>query len=132
MSKTIVVGYSPDPFGAAALTAAMEEADLRQARVLVVNATRGDALGDDTFASADQLEELEERLGGSGVICEVRQTMGRDVADQILAAADDASAELIVVGIRRRSPVGKLLMGSVAQKVLLGAGCPVLAVKADS
>jgi nucleotide-binding universal stress UspA family protein len=55
--------------------------------------------------------------------------MGVDVAEQVLAVADEVSASLVVIGLRRRSPVGKLIMGSVAQRILLSADCPVLAVK---
>ena len=46
-----------------------------------------------------------------------------------VAAADEEHATLIVVGIRHRTPVGKLLLGSVAQRIILEAHCPVLAVK---
>ncbi|WP_201931094.1 universal stress protein [Nocardioides donggukensis] len=129
MGTTIVVGYSPDPPGTAALDAALEEARVRDARLLVVNATRGGALGDDTYACAEDLEALERRLAECGVAGEVHQPMGRDVAELILAAAEEADAALLVIGVRRRSAVGKLLLGSVSQRVLLGAECPVLAVK---
>lgn len=44
--------------------------------------------------------------------------------------AEETNAELIVIGLRRRTPVGKLILGSQAQRVLLDANCPVLAVKA--
>ena len=126
---TIVVGWTPDEFGEAALRRGIEEAKLRSGRVVVVNATRGDALVDERYADDDQLAALATELGGAGVEVDVRRALGADVGDQVLAVADDVSADLVVIGLRRRTPVGKLLMGSVAQRVLLGAECAVLAVK---
>ena len=128
-ATVIVVGWMPDEFGEAALARAMEEARLRDGRVVVVNATRGDALVDDRYADEEQLAALATELGGAGVEVDVRRSMGADVGDQVLAVAADEAADLVVIGLRRRSPVGKLLMGSVAQRILLGAECAVLAVK---
>ena len=54
----------------------------------------------------------------------------KDPAEVLVELAEETNAELIVIGVRRRTPVGKLLLGSQAQKVLLDAECPVLAVKA--
>ena len=63
---------------------------------------------------------------------EVRQVGGGfEPAEDLLSIAEASSAELIVIGLRRRSPVGKLILGSNAQRVLLDAPCPVLAVKAQ-
>lgn len=129
MSATIVVGWSPDEFGAAAVERALVEASLREARVVVVNGTRGDAYVDEHYATGKQVRALEATLADSQVATEVRQTLGHDVAEQVLEVAAEVEAILVVLGIRRRSPVGKLLMGSVAQKVILGAECAVLAVK---
>ena len=126
---TIVVGWTPDEFGEAALRRGLEEAKLREGRVVVVNATRGDALVDERYADDEQLAALATELGGAGVEVDVRRSMGADVGDQVLAVAADVSADLVVIGLRRRTPVGKLLMGSVAQRILLGAECAVLAVK---
>jgi nucleotide-binding universal stress UspA family protein len=126
---TIVVGWTPDEFGEAALARGVEEARLRDGRVVVVNATRGDALVDDRYADEDQLTRLAAELAATGVEVDVRRSMGADVGDQVLAVAAEVSGDLIVIGLRRRSPVGKLLMGSVAQRILLGADCAVLAVK---
>jgi nucleotide-binding universal stress UspA family protein len=126
---TIVVGWTPDQYGEAALSRGIEEARLREGRVVVVNATRGDALVDERYADEEQLAALTAELGGAGIEVDVRRSMGADVGDQVLSVAGDVSADLIVIGLRRRSPVGKLLMGSVAQRILLGADCAVLAVK---
>jgi nucleotide-binding universal stress UspA family protein len=63
---------------------------------------------------------------------EVRQLVrGKDPAEDLIGVAEEVKADLIVIGLRRRSPVGKLILGSNAQRVLLDAGCPVLAVKAE-
>ncbi len=126
---TIVVGWTPDEFGEVALARGLEEAKLREGRVVVVNATRGDALVDERYADDDQLAALAIELGGAGVEVDVRRSMGADVGDQVLQVAGDVDADLVVIGLRRRTPVGKLLMGSVAQRILLGAECAVLAVK---
>lgn len=128
---SVVVGYVPRGEGEAALAHAVTEARSRQVRLVVVNTSRGDALVDERFADEKQLTELERRLADTGVDHEVVQTIrGREAAEEILAAAHEHRADLVVIGLRHRSPVGKLLMGSTAQKVLLEAACPVLAVKA--
>jgi nucleotide-binding universal stress UspA family protein len=131
---TIVVGYVPKPEGRAALRRAAEEARLRNARLVVVNSHRGGReLGaDDAVQSEEDLEVIHRDLDESGVEHEIRQLVrGMDPADDLVNVADEVGAEFIVIGLRRRSPVGKLILGSNAQRVLLDAPCPVLAVKAD-
>ena len=130
---TIVVGYVPKPEGKAALKRAVEEAKLRDSRLVVVNSHRGgrEFDRDDAIETEAQLEEVDGVLRGAGVEHDVRQLVrGMDPAEDLVNVADEVGAELIVIGLRRRSPVGKLILGSNAQRVLLDAPCPVLAVKA--
>ena len=69
----------------------------------------------------------------AGVRVEVRHLVrGREPAEDLIEVAESSHAELIVIGLRRRTPVGKLILGSNAQRILLDATCPVLAVKATS
>jgi nucleotide-binding universal stress UspA family protein len=56
-------------------------------------------------------------------------TGDQDVAGTVLGLATEASAEVLVIGARRRSPVGKFLLGSVTQTIILDADVPVLVVK---
>jgi nucleotide-binding universal stress UspA family protein len=67
----------------------------------------------------------------AGVQASLRPCEGTDAADFMIDASYEEDVELIVIGVRRRSPVGKLFLGSTAQRVILEAGCPVTAVKAD-
>ena len=131
---TVVVGYVPKPEGEAALAKAIEEARLREAKLVVVNSHRGGSEFDSNVSTqADRdMEAVRERLAGAGVPFDVRQLVrGFEPAEDLLSIAEANEAELIVIGLRRRSPVGKLILGSNAQRVLLDAHCPVLAVKAD-
>lgn len=128
---TIVVGYVPKPEGRAALDRAIEEATLRGQRLLVVNASRGDALVDAGYAGVQEIELVKSRLAESGVHHEVRQLVrGHEPADEVVDLAEEVGAELIVIGLRRRTAVGKFLLGSTAQRILMHAPCAVLAVKA--
>jgi nucleotide-binding universal stress UspA family protein len=117
----IVVGYSAKPEGRAALQRALSEAKLRGAALVVVD-TSPDGETDD----------LAAELGASGVSYEIRTPADvHDSAEELIRIAETTAADFIVIGLRRRSPVGKLLLGSNAQRVLLDAACPVLAVKAE-
>jgi nucleotide-binding universal stress UspA family protein len=128
----IIVGYLPTPEGVAALDSAIEEARRRGRRLIVVNSSRGESLVDPRFATGAEWESVERRLTESGVEHELAQIVeSKDAADQILALARDLNAELIVIGLRRRTAVGKFIMGSQAQTILLQAECPVLAVKSN-
>ena len=129
---TVLVGYIPNQLGEAALTKAMEQARLRNRRLIVLNSSRGEAAVELHRLSPEGAQALHERLDASGVEFDIRPIVdSREPHDEILDAAEAFSAELIVIGLRRRSPVGKLIMGSTAQRVLLDAPCDVLAVKAE-
>ncbi|MFG1813352.1 universal stress protein [Kribbella sp. NPDC049174] len=129
----ILVGYVPTPEGEAALAAAATEAELRGASVLLLNTSRGDAYIDARYANADELAAAEAGLRERGVEVTIQQAASSgDVAGELLKAAAADDVILIVLGLRRRSPVGKLILGSTAQRVLLESPVPVLAVKAPS
>ena len=130
----IVVGYVPKPEGRAALRRAAEEAQLRSARLVVVNSHRGgrEFHRDDAVDTEADLADIHRELDEAGVDHEIRTLeRGMDPADDLVNVANEVSAEFIVIGLRRRTPVGKLILGSNAQRVLLDAPCPVLAVKAE-
>jgi nucleotide-binding universal stress UspA family protein len=129
---SVVVGYIPDEYGEAALAEGIEEARRRKVRLVVVNATKGDALVDRRYVGETGLADLRSRLAGLDLEHEVRQAVVADVAEEMLRVVHDTGAQVLVIGIRHRTPVGKMIMGSVAQHVLLDAPCPVLAVKPAS
>ncbi|BEL08509.1 universal stress protein [Actinoplanes sichuanensis] len=127
---TVLVGYLPTPEGEAAFAAALDEATRRSESVLLINSPRGGAPVSGDVAAPDDLAELTRRAATAGVPLEIRQAAHTgQFADVLLDIARESRASVIVIGLRRRSPVGKLFLGSTAQQILLDADHPVLAVK---
>ena len=126
---TIVVGYLATREGRAALDAALDESRLRDEDLVLVVSQRGDEQAAVAEELAAALSGVHAELIGLQVEHEVRTLRGGDVADDILGVAQDVDASLVVIGLRRRSHVGKLILGANAQRVLFDAPCPVLTVK---
>jgi nucleotide-binding universal stress UspA family protein len=122
---TVLVGWSSSEEGAAALESAVAEATLRGGSLAVLDLTAADDRGQ---ATRRVVGEVAGRHGGLTVRA-VERPEKQDPVDALLDAAVAEQAELVVVGTRRRSPVGKFLLGSTAQRVILGAEVPVLVVK---
>jgi nucleotide-binding universal stress UspA family protein len=130
---TIVVGYTPAAPGRAALAAAIEQARKESEPLLVVNSGRGETLDDPTYAQPADLEWVRTTAEEAGVEVTIRQELrGRDAADELLDVLEEVDASLCVIGIRKRSAVGKMLLGSNANQILMSAPCPVLTVRAAS
>lgn len=130
----IVVGYVPTDEGRAALRRAASECKLRNTRLVVINSNRGgkDLDAEEAARYEQELDTVRGELDAVGITHEVRQLVrGLEPAEDIIAVAEEVKADFIVIGLRRRSPVGKLILGSNAQRILLEAHCPVLAVKAE-
>lgn len=124
---TIAVAYRPDVYGNAALHWAAAEARSTGQRLVVI-------VVDEVDPQFEQPREIDlsEFTGDfdrEGPEYEIRRAATLDVADVVIDEAVRAGAERLVIGLRRRTPVGKMLMGRVAQLLLLDAPMPVIAVK---
>ncbi|NWL10326.1 universal stress protein UspA [Paenarthrobacter nitroguajacolicus] len=130
---TIVVAYTPTPAAEAALTFGISEAKLRGERLVVINSSKGTARVDTRLASDEQLSNLDAQLASSGIEHLLEQPNGgKEAVEEILDSAERHEASMIIIGTRHRSPVGKFIMGSTAQQIILDSPVPVVAVKATT
>ena len=128
---TVLVAYVPRPEGQAALDKGIEVAKRRNERLVVVNASPGGSKEDPSLADVQDYERVQQVLSDSGLDTELKQFVrGKNAVEEIEGLVETLGASLLIIGLRKRSPVGKLIMGSVAQELLLSVSCPVLAVKA--
>jgi nucleotide-binding universal stress UspA family protein len=127
---TVLVGYLPTPEGDAAFRAALDEATRRNETLVVLNSPRDGALVSTDVAAPDRVTGLTAKAEAAGITIDIWQAPhSGEFADLLLGTADRVDASVIVIGLRRRSAVGKFILGSNAQQILLHADRPVLAVK---
>src|SRR3712207_3818400 len=118
---SVVVAYGATEESEAALSHGIAEA-VRRRVLLHVLVTGAEA----EQAAQKRLHSTEEELTGWALHAAPAH---QSPAHAVLDVAAEVGADIIVVGTRRRSPVGKLLLGSLAQEILLAADVPVLLVK---
>ena len=127
---TILVAYVSRPEGQAALEKGIEIATRRNERLVVVNAGAGGK--DESIVDGYEGERVAERLSKLPVEAEFKHFVrGKSTIEEIEELVEQLQVSVLIIGLRKRSPVGKLLLGSMAQDILLNVSCPVLAVKAE-
>jgi nucleotide-binding universal stress UspA family protein len=128
---TVVVAHQVSPTSRAALVQGIKEATFRDTDLVVLHVVESlDADRREAYrlGVADEIEKIVGQ--DPGVSWELRlSTAGADLGDALLAQVGKIDADLLVIGARRRSPVGKAILGSVAQTLILEANLPVLVVK---
>jgi nucleotide-binding universal stress UspA family protein len=128
---TIVVAYVPRPEGQAALDKGIDIAKRRNEPLIVINASPDGDEADPAFADVPDFERVQALLENTGLDVDFKQFVrGKSAAEEIEELVESMQVSLLVIGLRKRSPIGKLIMGSVAQELLLTVSCPILAVKA--
>jgi len=129
----ILVGYIPAAEGVAAFDFAVEHAKLTGAHLTVLNTGKNGDYSDPVYASSQDIDAVEADLGKSGLEFEIRRPNdGLSATDSILGVAEEIGADLLVIGLRKRTAVGKLITGSTAQAVLLNSPVPVICVPSSA
>jgi nucleotide-binding universal stress UspA family protein len=127
---TVLIGYVPTPRGEAAFEHGLGEAAVRGDDVVLLNSPRRGSTVDPRLVDNETADRLVERARAAGVTARVDHTdHGSDLVGAFQSLLASTGARLVVIGLRRRRPVGKLVMGSDAQRLLLELDVPVLAVK---
>ncbi len=128
----ILVGYDGSNSAKDALALAKKHAAAFDAKVIIVSSLAGGSVThavEVTHATED-LEFAKKMFDGDGIECETKLLVrGMTPGEDIVEYAKEKAIDEIIIGIKRRSKVGKLLFGSNAQYVIIKAPCPVVTVK---
>lgn len=119
---SIILAFTDTPAGHAARDFAVQEARRRQTELILFPVD-----GDEPDPGAPEYAEL----GAERVRVERADPRSRNAVGDLVDATGRDEVEAVVVGVRRRSPVGKILLGSSAQQIILEADCPVITVKPE-
>ena len=135
---TVGVLHNNSPEGRAALAAAVREARIRETELVVLHALSGSAepsaeAGETQAVSTaveTALTDIDHADYVSWTVAVSRPDP--DAVNTLLTLVEEQKSEILVVGSRHRSAVGKFLMGQTIQRLLLEIPVPVLLVKSGA
>jgi len=128
----IMVGYDDSRVAKDALDVAMRHAQAFDAKVhIVTSMMSGSDIPKKEFDRVEKkLEYAESLFKDKKIPCKTHLLVrGLEPGEDLVQFAKEFNIDEIVIGIKRRSKVGKLLAGSTAQYVILQATCSVLTIK---
>jgi len=132
---SVAVAHQASASGRLTLQEAAKEASLRQTAMSVLHIAEAvdiDFIEDQKTRLRDEITQVLGEASLHDVEWTLEVATGVDVAETVLDLVADTDVELLVIGARRRSAVGKLILGSVTQTIILRADVPVLVVKAPA
>ena len=128
----ILVGYEASRVAEAALKLAINHAKAYGGELSIVTCLEQshDLQREDIEAVEDKLEKLKLSIKDDDFQCETHTVVSvLTPGEALIEFAQDNDIDEIVIGVKKRSKVGKLVFGSNAQYVILEAPCPVVTVK---
>jgi len=128
----ILVAYDGTREAKEAARVATRHAKAFNARIILAySMVGGPEIPKKEFEKAEKELQLQEiALKEEGFECEsLLSVRGLDIGEDIIKIAEEKQAEEIIIGIQRKSKVGKLLFGSTAQYIIMNATCPVVTVR---
>lgn len=126
----ILVGFDGSNCGKDAISLAKQRAKSFGAEIVVAASMTKGTDNDEITKVNQYLVWAKDDFKKAGLQCETHLLIrGYTAGEDIVLFAKENGIDEIIVGVKRRSKVGKLLMGSTAQYVILNAHCPVLTVK---
>jgi nucleotide-binding universal stress UspA family protein len=128
----ILVGYDGSNVSKEAITIAAKHANAFKAEIILVHSmVGGPEVPRKEFEDAENKLDYEKNiLLDKKIPCKpILSVRGLEAGEDLVQLSDEHKADEIIIGVRRRSAVGKLIFGSTAQYVVLNASCPVVTVK---
>ncbi|MDJ0783980.1 MAG: universal stress protein [Desulfosarcinaceae bacterium] len=128
----ILVGYDGSNSAKEAIDLSITHARAFEAEVIVIASLTGGTVTEEAEINNanEDLAEAERTVKDAGISCETHLLVrGMQPGEDIVKFAADNAVDAIIIGVKRRSKVGKLLFGSNAQYVIIKAHCPVTTVK---
>jgi nucleotide-binding universal stress UspA family protein len=125
-----MVAYDGSEMAQRALTVAQKRAKALQAELHIFTSGSGNAENAKSTRVKAALKDVEMLCQACNIDCQIGMSDGSATpSEEIIRYASQNNIDEIIIGLRKRSQLGKMLFGSTSRQVILDAPCPVLTVK---